>query len=108
MRSPMWPRMALLACADLAQSARRLESHVSAGRQNGNAPTHLQHAGDWPELPPHVVAELEQIEFRVSGPEARDARIEELMQRAESLREGIARWIGCVRRHEAAGAKQAR
>lgn len=101
MCSPMWPRMALLACADVAQSARRLELHVSAGRQTGNAPTHLQHTGDWPELPPEVVAELEQIAFRVSGEEARAARIQELMSRAESLQQQIASWVECLLGSEA-------
>lgn len=54
----------------------------------------------WPDLPAHVVAELEEIEFRVSGADQRAARIEALMRRAEGLRPEIARWVQNVRGFE--------
>jgi len=51
----------------------------------------------WPELPANVVAELEQIEFRLSGSDQRAARIEELMRRTGGLRSEIAQWVRNVR-----------
>jgi hypothetical protein len=84
--------------ANPAHSARCLELHVSAGRENGNAPTHRPHADDLPELPPQVVAELEQIAFRVSGEDARAARMQDLLERAETLRQQIQQWVDCVLR----------
>ena len=71
---------------------------MSAGRENGNAPTHRPHAEDLPELPPQVVAELEQIAFRVSGEDARAARMQDLLERAESLRQQIEHWLDCLLR----------
>lgn len=51
----------------------------------------------WPCLPLEVLAELERIEFRVTGEEARAACIEQLMHDAEQLRGEIAQWVRRVR-----------
>lgn len=57
----------------------------------------MQPECQWPQLPAHVLAELEQIEFRLSGPDQRAARIEELMRTAGGLRSEIAQWVRNVR-----------
>jgi hypothetical protein len=56
----------------------------------------------WPALPVEILVELEQIEFRVNGADARAARIEALMRKAERLRGEIAQWVRCVRSGEVA------
>ncbi len=50
-----------------------------------------------PSLPPDVLAELESIEFRVNGADARASRIESLLARAEGLRAEIRAWVQFVR-----------
>lgn len=57
---------------------------------------------EWPTLPDEILSELERIEFRVNGADARTARIEELMRTDERLRGEIARWVRFVRGGEVA------
>jgi hypothetical protein len=50
-----------------------------------------------PTLPSDLLAELESIEFRVNGADARASRIESLLARAEGLRAEIRAWVQFVR-----------
>lgn len=80
-----------------------LESVLGASRDDRCAQSGMVTERQWPQLPPQVLAELEQIEFRLSGSEQRDARIEDLMRNAAGLRSEIARWVQNVRAADPAG-----
>ena len=67
-------------------------AHSDGHEPNGS----LSNSG-CPVLPPDVLAELESIEFRVNGVDARALRIESLLARAEGLRAEIRAWVQFVR-----------
>ena len=97
-----------IVAARVAGAGAPLESFVGAGRDDSCEQTGVQPERPWPQLPAHVLAELEQIEFRLSGAEQRAARIEDLMRNMEGLQSEIARWVENVRTVDPVGASAAR